>query len=172
MLIMNMGQYAHGNQPIQHMPYLYNYAGEPWKTQFHVRNIMNKLYTPLPDGLCGDEDNGQTSAWYVFSAMGMYPVAPGTNQYVLGSPLFKKITLQTGKDKTFVISAPNNSNLNLYVIDAKLNNKAYTKNYLNHSDIINGGNLELQMGQTPNKQKGILQTDFPYSMTNEILNNR
>jgi len=172
MLIMNMGQYAHGNQPIQHMPYLYNYAGEPWKTQFHVRNIMNKLYTPLPDGLCGDEDNGQTSAWYVFSAMGMYPVAPGTNQYVLGSPLFKKITLQTGKDKTFVISAPNNSNLNLYVIDAKLNNKAYTKNYLNHSDIINGGNLELQMGQTPNKQKGIHQTDFPYSMTNEILNNR
>ena len=172
MLIMNMGQYAHGNQPIQHMPYLYNYAGEPWKTQFHVRNIMNKLYTPLPDGLCGDEDNGQTSAWYVFSAMGMYPVAPGTNQYVLGSPLFKKITLHTGKGRTFVISAPNNSNLNLYVIDAKLNNKAYTKNYLNHSDIINGGNLELQMGQTPNKQKGILQTDFPYSMTNEILNNR
>ena len=168
MLIMNMGQYAHGNQPIQHMPYLYNYAGEPWKTQYHVREIMNKLYTPAPDGLCGDEDNGQTSAWYVFSAMGMYSVAPGTNQYVLGAPLFKKITLKLENGKTFVINAGNNSAENLYVQKAKLNSKTHTKTYLNHSDITNGGTFNLTMSSEPNKSKGVNASDFPYSMTNEL----
>ena len=168
MLVMNMGQYAHGNQPIQHMPYMYNYAGEPWKTQFHVREIMNKLYTPAPDGLCGDEDNGQTSAWYVFSAMGMYSVAPGTNQYVLGAPLFKKITLKLENGKTFVINAANNSAENLYVQKAKLNGKEYTKNYLNHSDITKGGTFDLIMSSEPNKSKGVDKNDFPYSMTNEL----
>ena len=168
MLIMNMGQYAHGNQPIQHMPYLYNYAGEPWKTQYHVREIMNKLYTPAPDGLCGDEDNGQTSAWYVFSAMGMYSVAPGTNQYVLGAPLFKKSTLKLENGKTFVINAGNNSAENLYVQKAKLNGKTHTKNYLNHSDITNGGTFNLTMSAEPNKSKGVNASDFPYSMTNEL----
>ena len=168
MLIMNMGQYAHGNQPIQHMPYLYNYAGEPWKTQYHVREIMNKLYTPAPDGLCGDEDNGQTSAWYVFSAMGMYSVAPGTNQYVLGAPLFKKITLKLENGKTFVINAGNNSAENLYVQKAKLNGKTHTKTYLNHSDITNGGTFNLTMSSEPNKSKGVNASDFPYSMTNEL----
>ena len=168
MLIMNMGQYAHGNQPIQHMPYLYNYAGEPWKTQYHVREIMNKLYTPAPDGLCGDEDNGQTSAWYVFSAMGMYSVAPGTNQYVLGAPLFKKITLKLENGKTFVINARNNSAENLYVQKAKLNGKTHTKTYLNHSDITNGGTFNLTMSSEPNKSKGVNASDFPYSMTNEL----
>ena len=168
MLIMNMGQYAHGNQPIQHMPYLYNYAGEPWKTQYHVREIMNKLYTPAPDGLCGDEDNGQTSAWYVFSAMGMYSVAPGTNQYVLGAPLFKKSTLKLENGKTFVINAGNNSAENLYVQKAKLNGKTHTKTYLNHSDITNGGTFNLTMSAEPNKSKGVNASDFPYSMTNEL----
>ena len=168
MLIMNMGQYAHGNQPVQHMPYMYNYAGEPWKTQYHVREIMNKLYTPAPDGLCGDEDNGQTSAWYVFSAMGMYSVAPGTNQYVLGAPLFKKITLKLENGKTFVINAPNNSAENLYVQKAKLNGKTHTKNYLNHTDIINGGTFSLKMSSEPNKNKGVNASDFPYSMTTEL----
>ena len=168
MLIMNMGQYAHGNQPIQHMPYLYNYAGEPWKTQYHVREIMNKLYTPSPDGLCGDEDNGQTSAWYVFSAMGMYSVAPGTNQYVLGAPLFKKITLKLENGKTFVINAGNNSAENLYVQKAKLNGKTHTKTYLNHSDITNGGTFNLIMSWEPNKSKGVNASDFPYSMSNEL----
>ncbi len=168
MLIMNMGQYAHGNQPIQHMPYLYNYAGEPWKTQYHVREIMNKLYKPAPDGLCGDEDNGQTSAWYVFSAMGMYSVAPGTNQYVLGAPLFKKITLKLENGKTFVINARNNSAENLYVQKAKLNGKTHTKTYLNHSDITNGGTFNLTMSSEPNKSKGVNASDFPYSMTNEL----
>jgi predicted alpha-1,2-mannosidase len=168
MLIMNMGQYAHGNQPIQHMPYLYNYAGEPWKTQYHVREIMNKLYTPAPDGLCGDEDNGQTSAWYVFSAMGMYSVAPGTNQYVLGAPLFKKMTLKLENGKTFVINAGNNSAENRYVQKAKLNGKTHTKTYLNHSDITNGGTFNLRMSSEPNKSKGVNASDIPYSMTNEL----
>ena len=168
MLIMNMGQYAHGNQPIQHMPYLYNYAGEPWKTQYHVREIMNKLYTPAPDGLCGDEDNGQTSAWYVFSAVGMYSVAPGTNQYVLGAPLFKKSTLKLENGKTFVINAGNNSAENLYVQKARLNGKTHTKTYLNHSDITNGGTFNLTMSSEPNKSKGVNASDFPYSMTNEL----
>jgi predicted alpha-1,2-mannosidase len=168
MLIMNMGQYAHGNQPIQHMPYMYNYAGEPWKTQYHVREIMNKLYTPAPDGLCGDEDNGQTSAWYVFSAMGMYSVAPGTNQYVLGAPLFKKITLKLENGKTFVINAATNSAENLYVQKAKLNGKTHTKNYLNHTDIMNGGKFDLIMSSEPNRNKGVNESDFPYSMTNEL----
>jgi predicted alpha-1,2-mannosidase len=167
MQIMNMGQYAHGNQPIQHMPYLYNYAGEPWKTQYRVRDIMDKLYAPSPDGLCGDEDNGQTSAWYVFSAIGMYSVAPGTNQYVLGAPLFKKITINLENGEKFIISAPANSKENLYVNKAKLNNKDYTKNYLNHSDIIKGGTFDLQMSSEPNKYKGTSLTDYPYSMTNE-----
>lgn len=168
MLIMNMGQYAHGNQPIQHMPYLYNYAGEPWKTQYHVREIMNKLYTPAPDGLCGDEDNGQTSAWYVFSAMGMYSVAPGTNQYVLGAPLFKKSTLKLENGKTFVINAGNNSAENRYVQKAKLNGKTHTKTFLNHSDITNGGTFNLTMSAEPNKSKGVNASDTPYSMTNEL----
>lgn len=168
MLIVNMGQYAHGNQPIQHMPYLYNYAGEPWKTQFHVREIMDRLYTPMPDGLCGDEDNGQTSAWYVFSAMGMYPVAPGTGQYVLGAPLFSKITLHPENGEKFTITAPGNSKENYYVTEAKLNNTVYTRNYLDHSDIVSGGTFEFKMSNVPNKNKGILKTDFPYSMSDEL----
>ena len=168
MLVMNMGQYAHGNQPIQHMPYLYNYAGEPWKTQYHVRNIMKKLYSANPDGLCGDEDNGQTSAWYVFSALGMYPVAPATDQYVLGSPLFKKATISLQNGKTFTIVASENNANNVYVSSAKLNNVGYTKNFLNYGDVMKGGTLNLMMSSKPNKSKGITDSDFPYSMTNEL----
>ncbi|MGE0089655.1 MAG: GH92 family glycosyl hydrolase [Bacteroidales bacterium] len=168
MLIMNMGQYAHGNQPIQHMPYLYNYAGQPWKTQALVREIMNKLYLPTPDGLCGDEDNGQTSAWYVFSAMGFYPVCPGSNQYVIGSPLFNKITLNLENGKTFIINAPSNNSENNYIEDTKLNGKVFTKNYLNHQEISNGGIIEFKMSDKPNKNKGTNASDFPYSLSNEI----
>ena len=105
MQIMNMGQYAHGNQPIQHMIYLYNYAGQPWKTQYWARRVMDQLYKATPDGYCGDEDNGQTSAWYIFSAIGFYPVCPATNQYVLGAPLFRKITLRLENGKEFDSSA-------------------------------------------------------------------
>jgi len=170
MLIMNMGQYAHGNQPIQHMPYLYAWAGEPWKTQGHVREIMHKLYNSRPDGLCGDEDNGQTSAWYVFSAMGMYPVAPGTGEYVLGSPLFKKITLRLNSGKTFVISAANNNRENIYVKEARLNGLIYSKNFLNHQDIVKGGKFDFLMSPVPNKERGCFDSDRPYSMSDELLN--
>lgn len=165
MLIMNMGQYAHGNQPIQHMPYLYTYAGQPWKTQAWVREIMDKLYLPAPDGLCGDEDNGQTSAWYVFSAMGFYPVCPGSNQYVLGSPLFKKITLSLENGNSFVISAPENGDKQIYLSTASLNGKTWTKNYLTHSDIIKGGKLELKMVTHPDTLRGINENDYPFSMS-------
>lgn len=165
MLVMNMGQYAHGNQPIQHMPYLYNYAGQPWKTQQKVREIMDRLYAPTPDGLCGDEDNGQTSAWYVFSAMGMYPVAPSAGQYVLGSPLFGKIILQPENGNAFEIRAPGNNHHNIYIREAQLNSKPYTRNFINHSEFTKGGVLELQMTDTPNRQRGIQAEDFPFSMT-------
>ncbi|HRD59250.1 MAG TPA: GH92 family glycosyl hydrolase, partial [Ferruginibacter sp.] len=134
MQIMNMGQYAHGNQPIQHMPYLYNYAGQPWKSQYWIREVMNKLYQPTPDGYCGDEDNGQTSAWYVFSALGFYPVTPASNQYVLGTPLFNKATLYLDNGKQIVINAPNNDNDKMYVQSLFFNGKNHNQNWLNHFD--------------------------------------
>lgn len=165
MQIANMGQYAHGNQPIQHMIYLYNYAGEPWKTQYWVRQTMNRMYKPTPDGYIGDEDNGQTSAWYVFSAMGFYPVTPAVNQYVLGAPLFRKTTLQLENGKTFVIVAPENSAKNLYVQSAKLNGKKYEKNYVTQEDIQKGGKLTFKMGPEPNKRRGTDPEAFPYSFS-------
>jgi predicted alpha-1,2-mannosidase len=163
MQIMNMGQYAHGNQPIQHMIYLYNYAGEPWKTQYWSREVMNRLYKPTPDGYCGDEDNGQTSAWYVFSAMGFYPVCPGTDEYVLGAPLFKKMTLQLENGKQLIINAPDNSEENKYVQELKWNNSTYSKNYINHFELLKGADLHFKMSNSPNKQRGISTNDFPYS---------
>ena len=168
MLIANMGQYAHGNQPIQHMPYLYCYGAQPWKTQWHVREIMDKLYTSNPDGLCGDEDNGQTSAWYVFSAMGMYPVAPGTDEYVLGSPLFKKVILKLENGKTFTIAAPNNTAETRYIEEAALNGKSYSKNFLTYETVMNGGNLTFKMSAEPNTKRGTAKEDAPYSMSLEM----
>ena len=165
MQIMNMGNYAHGNQPIQHMIYLYNYAGEPWKAQYWLRQVMNRMYSPTPDGYCGDEDNGQTSAWYVFSALGFYPVAPGTTQYVLGAPLFKKATLHFENGKNLVINAPANSDKNIYIESMTFNGKEYTKNYLEHNELLQGGVLEIKMGDKPNKQRGVIQEDFPYSFS-------
>ncbi len=167
MQIANMGQYAHGNQPIQHMIYLYNYAGQPWKTQYWVRETMNRMYLSTPDGYCGDEDNGQTSAWYVFSAMGFYPVAPATDQYVLGAPLFKKVTLQLENEKTVIINASNNSENNIYIDEIELNGEAYTKNFLSHSELMKGATLDIQMGERPNKNRGVKDSDFPYSLSNE-----
>jgi predicted alpha-1,2-mannosidase len=167
MQIMNMGQYAHGNQPIQHMIYLYNYARQPWKTQHWVREAMHKLYKPTPDGYCGDEDNGQTSAWYVFSAMGFYPVCPATDQYVLGSPLFKKITLNLENGKRFIISAPANNDKNVYVQSMKFNAQSYQNNWVNHFDILKGGEINFVMGASPNKQRGITDINAPYSMSKE-----
>ncbi len=167
MQIVNMGQYAHGNQPIQHMIYLYNYAGEPWKAQFHVRDVMNKLYKATPDGYCGDEDNGQTSAWYVFSAMGFYPVCPAVNQYVLGAPLFKKLTINLENGKKVVINAPNNSDNNLYINSMNVNGKPYDLNWLSHDALLKGAVINYKMSATPNKQRGIKDADAPYSLSNE-----
>jgi predicted alpha-1,2-mannosidase len=167
MQIMNMGQYAHGNQPIQHMIYLYNYAGEPWKTQYWVRRVMGQLYKATPDGYCGDEDNGQTSAWYVFSAMGFYPVTPGTTQYVIGTPLFKKMTLTFENGQKLVINAPSNSAENQYVQQVKRNGVAYTKNWLDHFDLFKGGTIDFNMGSTPNKQRGTTAGAFPFSLSTQ-----
>ena len=168
MQIMNMGNYAHGNQPIQHMIYLYGYSGQPWKTQYWIREVMDKLYTAHPDGYCGDEDNGQTSAWYVFSAMGFYPVCPGNNQYVLGIPYFDKMTLHLENGKTMTITAKGNSDETRYVNSMTLNGVPYNHNFLNHADLMNGGNIEFTMSATPNKQRGTLAEDAPYSFTNEL----
>ncbi len=167
MTVMNMGNYAHGNQPIQHMIYMYDYAGEPWKAQYWLRQVMNRMYTPGPDGYCGDEDNGQTSAWYVFSALGFYPVCPGTTQYVMGAPLFKKATLHFENGKSLVINAPANSAENFYIKSMKLNGQDYTKNYLDHNDLMKGAVLDIEMDNQPNKQRGIQPSDFPYSFSTE-----
>lgn len=165
MQVMNMGQYAHGNQPIQHMIYIYNYCGTPWKAQYRVRDVMQKLYRPTADGYCGDEDNGQTSAWYVFSALGFYPVCPGTNQYVIGSPLFTKATLQLQNGKKFVIEAPKNSQKNLYIQSAELHGRPYDKNYLEHADITKGGVLHFRMGNEPAMNRGVAKKARPYSFS-------
>lgn len=167
MQIAHMGQYAHGNQPIQHMIYLYDYAGQPWKTQYWARETMNRMYKATPDGYCGDEDNGQTSAWYVFSALGFYPVTPASDQYALGAPLFKKVTINLENGKTIIINAANNSPENKYVKSLDFNGKPYTKNWLSHTALLNGATLNFNMSATPNEQRGTLQTDFPFSMSNE-----
>ena len=167
MQIMNMGNYAHGNQPIQHMIYLYNYAGQPWKAQYWLREVMNKLYFATPDGYCGDEDNGQTSAWYVFTALGFYPVCPGSGEYVMGAPYFKKATLHLENGKTVKISAPDNSDENRYIKSMTVNGKKYTKNYLNHFELLKGGNYVFDMDNQPCESRGINESDFPYSFSRE-----
>lgn len=167
MQVMDMGQYAHGNQPIQHMVYLYNYSGEPWKTQYWAREIMDKLYNPNPDGYCGDEDNGQTSAWYVFSALGFYPVCPGSDEYILGSPLFKSVTLNLENGKKVVIKADNNSKASRYISSMTVNGKTHSKNYLTHDTLLKGANINYKMATTPNITRGINAADYPYSFSNE-----
>jgi len=166
MLIANMGQYAHGNEPVQHAIYLYDYLGQPWKGQYWIRQTMDKLYNPNPDGLCGDEDNGQTSAWYVFSAMGFYPVASGTGEYAIGSPLFKKITLTLENGKKFEIDAPQNSAENIYLNKITLDGAVYDKNYITHTAFLKGGKLQFDMTKVPNKFRGTLPESFPYSFSN------
>lgn len=167
MQIADMGQYAHGNQPIQHMIYLYNYAGEPWKAQYWAREVMNRMYSAAPDGYCGDEDNGQTSAWYVFSALGYYPVCPAMDEYVLGAPLFKKATIKLENGKSFVIEAPNNSGENKYVHHATLGGKIHSLNYITHTDVMKGGTLKLDMRSEPNKSRGTKASSYPYSFTTD-----
>lgn len=167
MQIANMGQYAHGNQPIQHMIYLYNYAGQPWKAQYWTREVINRMYSATPDGYCGDEDNGQTSAWYVFSSLGFYPVCPAMDEYVVGAPLFKKATITLESGKTFTIEAPKNSFDNRYIQAASLNGRKYELNYIKHNDITKGGKLKFDMDSKPNKQRGTQESSFPYSFTTD-----
>ena len=167
MTVMNMGNYAHGNQPVQHMIYLYNYAKQPWKAQYWLRQVMNRMYSPTPDGYCGDEDNGQTSAWYVFSALGFYPVCPGTDQYVMGAPLFQKATLHFENGNTLFIQAPENSEKNLYIESMTVNGQNYTRNYVTHSMLQQGGRIEISMGDEPNRHRGISADDAPYSFSKE-----
>ena len=167
MQIMNMGNYAHGNQPIQHMLYLYNWSGQPWKAQQRIREVMNKFYTCNPDGYCGDEDNGQTSAWYVFSALGFYPVCPATDQYILGTPLFKKVEVSLPGGKSLSINAPDNGKDNCYISGMKVNGKKYTRTYLEHDLLKKGAVINFTMADEPTKNRSVSQQDRPYSFSNE-----
>lgn len=167
MQVANMGQYVHGNQPMQHVIYLYNYAGQPWKAQYWVREIMNRLYNSSPSGYCGDEDTGQTSAWYIFSALGFYPVTPGTDQYIIGAPLFKKVTIELTNGKQIVINAGNNSADNRYISALTINGEPYTKNWLNHHYLVKGATLDFKMSALPDKKRGIADEDTPYSFSSK-----
>ena len=167
MQIMNMGNYAHGNQPIQHMIYMYNYSGQPWKTQYWLRETMNRMYNAHADGYCGDEDNGQTSAWYIFTAMGFYPVCPGSNQYVLGAPYFKKMTLHLENGKDVVVTAPENSDVNRYVQKLTMNGAEYKVNFVNHADLLQGARMDYVMGAKANEQRGNTAEAAPYSFSKE-----
>ena len=165
MQIMNMGNYAHGNQPIQHMIYLYGYSGEPWKTQYWIRQTMQRMYNANPDGYCGDEDNGQTSAWYVFSAMGFYPVCPGAGEYVLGAPYFDEMTLHLENGRTVSIKANGNTDDNCYINSLTLNGKPYSKNYIKRSDLMQGAQFVYNMSAKPNYSRGTAESDAPYSFS-------
>ena len=165
MQIMNMGNYAHGNQPVQHMIYLYGYSGEPWKTQYWIRQTMQRIYNANPDGYCGDEDNGQTSAWYVFSAMGFYPVCPGAGEYVLGAPYFDEMTLHLENGRNVSIKANGNTDDNCYVNSLTLNGKPYSKNYIKRSDLMQGAQFVYNMSAKPNYSRGTAESDAPYSFS-------
>ena len=162
MQVMNMGNYAHGNQPIQHAIYLYDYSGQPWKSQYWIRQVMDRLYTPTPDGYCGDEDNGQTSAWYVFSAMGFYPVCPGTGQYVLGTPYFKsmKLHLENGKQVNILSEGKG-----CYVDAMSIDGKEYGHNYLDMDVLRKGANIVYRLSESPNQVRGTQKEDAPYSFS-------
>lgn len=162
MQVMDMGNYAHGNQPIQHAIYLYGYSGQPWKTQYWIRQVMDKLYTPAPDGYCGDEDNGQTSAWYVFSAMGFYPVCPGSGQYVLGTPYFKSMKLHLENGKEVDIQSEGKG---CYVDEMLLNGNSYQHNYLDMNSLMQGTQITYRLAEQPNLQRGTQEDDVPYSFS-------
>ncbi len=158
-----IGQYAQGNEPSHQIAYEYDYVGEPWKTQQMVRCIMDSLYRDQPDGISGNEDCGQMSAWYVFSALGFYPVCPGANYYAIGSPVVDKAVIHFENGKSFTIRANNNLKGNVYIQSARLNGRDYTKSYITYDDIMKGGELELEMGQVPNKSWGSYSKDVPIS---------
>jgi predicted alpha-1,2-mannosidase len=158
-----IGQYAQGNEPSHHITYLYAYAGEQWKTAEKVRYILRNLYTDKPDGLCGNEDCGQMSAWYILSALGFYPANPASGAFVFGSPLFDEVTINLPQGKQFIVKAVNNSDKNIYIQSVKLDNKPYTRTFITYTDIMKGGLLEIEMGPQPNKQFGVALDDRPAS---------
>lgn len=160
-----IGNYVHGNEPSHHVPYLYCYAGQPWKTQERVHEIVNTMYRAAPDGLCGNDDCGQMSAWYIFSVMGFYPVAPGSNEYVIGSPCVRSATLNLENGKRFSIEAEGLTKEKIYVQSATLNGKSMNRCFLRHEEIINGGTLHFVMGDAPNRAWGSSETARPYSMS-------
>ena len=161
-----MGQYAHGNQPIQHAIYFYNYAQEPWKTQEKIRYVLDNLYGAGPDGYCGDEDNGQTSAWFVFSALGFYPVAPVTGQYVIGSPLFEKVEISLTNGNILELNSEGNSPKNYYIREVSLNGNKYEKNWFSHLDLKKGAKIDFRMQNIPSYW-GTAESNVPYSMSDE-----
>ncbi len=167
MTVMNMGNYAHGNQPVQHMIYLYDWAGQPWKAQYWLRQVMDRMYAPTPDGYCGDEDNGQTSAWYVFSALGFYPVAPGSGQYAIGSPLFKKAVLNLENGKRLELTAPDNGSDRPYIEHLSVNGKRYGLNYFTHGMLLKGGRIDFGMSSVPSLSRGTGEASYPYSFSRE-----
>ncbi|SEO96388.1 GH92 family glycosyl hydrolase [Mucilaginibacter sp. OK283] len=170
MAAFKMGQYAQGNEPIHHLLYLYNYAGQPWKAQQHLREVMDKMYNAGENGYPGDEDEGQMSSWYVLSAAGIYSVCPGTDEYVIGSPAFKKMTITLEDGKKFIIEANNNSKQNVYIQSATLNGKPYTHNFIKHGDIMAGGILRFEMGDKPNMNRGLAAEDKPFSLSKNTSN--
>jgi predicted alpha-1,2-mannosidase len=167
MQVANMGNYAHGNQPAQHMIYLYNWAGQPWKAQYWAREVMNRLYNASPNGYCGDEDNGQTSAWYVFSALGFYPVCPASDEYALGAPLFKKAVVHLENGNEILINAPENSADARYIEKMKFNGSTWENNYLQHSLLTKGARIDIKMSQVENKSRGTKEENRPYSFSRE-----
>ena len=167
MQVANMGNYAHGNQPAQHMIYLYNYVGQPWKAQWWTREVMDRLYSSKPDGYCGDEDNGQTSAWYVFSALGFYPVCPGSDEYAVGSPLFRKAAIHLENGQTVEIDAPQNCAENRYVGRMTVDGKVTGKTFLEYGELLGGAKIAFGMQPEPDKDRGAKPGDAPYSMSRE-----
>ena len=156
--------YAHGNEPSHHVAYLYPYAGQQWKTAEKVRYIQDEFYTDKPEGVIGNEDCGQMSAWHIMSALGFYQVNPSDGILVFGSPQFNEATIQLPEGKTFKIVAHNNSHDNIYIQSATLNGQPYTKSYITYEDVMKGGNLTFEMGSTPNKEFGAAPADRPKSL--------
>lgn len=167
MTVMNMGNYAHGNQPAQHILYLYDWAGQPWKTQYHARRVLDRMYSPSPDGYCGDEDNGQTSAWYVFSALGFYPVCPVAGQYAVGSPLFRKSVITFEDGNQMLIEAPDNSPSRPYIREMSVNGTPDDRNYIDYDTLRKGGHIRFQMSATPTNTRGISEISAPYSFSTD-----
>lgn len=162
-----MGCYVHGNEPSHHVAYLYNWAGKPWKTQERIHEIINSKYLNKPDGLCGNDDCGQMSAWYLFSSMGFYPVCPGSNQYIIGSPSVKEARIDLGNGKFFTVKADNFADGNIYIRSVTLNGKPWNKVFISHDDMINGGELVFKMSRRPNKKWGVNVGDHPYSVSDK-----